>query len=98
MKIVLVSSNAGTDMGGEAIKAHQYFGYLLRHGFDAVLVVGTTASFGYILEPVWRVRQAGGSLVEVNLQATEISPLADVLLQGRAADVLSQLVRHISSD
>lgn len=67
-------------------------------GFDAVLVVGTTASFGYILEPVWRVRQAGGSLVEVNLQATEISPLADVLLQGRAADVLSQLVRHISSD
>ncbi|MFT6530662.1 MAG: glycosyltransferase involved in cell wall biosynthesis [Limimaricola cinnabarinus] len=38
MKIVLVSSNAGTDMGGEAIKAHQYFGYLLRQGFDAVLV------------------------------------------------------------
>jgi len=67
-------------------------------GFDAVLVVGTTASFGYILEPVWRVRQARGSVVEVNLQATEISPLADVLLQGRAADVLSQLVRHISSD
>ena len=31
-------------------------------GFDAVLVVGTTASFGYILEPVWRVRQAGGSV------------------------------------
>jgi len=70
----------------------------VRLGFDAVLVVGTTASFGYILEPVWRVRQAGGSVVEVNLQATEISPLADVLLQGRAADVLSQLVRHISSD
>ena len=51
-----------------------------------------------LFEPVWRVRQAGGSVVEVNLQPTEISPLADVLLQGRAADVLSQLVRHISSD
>jgi NAD-dependent deacetylase len=70
----------------------------VQAGFDAVLVVGTTASFGYILEPVWRVHQAGGSVIEVNLQPTEISPLADVLLQGRAADVLSQLFRHISSD
>ncbi|WPY93887.1 glycosyltransferase family 4 protein [Limimaricola variabilis] len=38
MKIVLVSSNAGTDMGGEAIKAYQYFDYLLRQGYDAVLL------------------------------------------------------------
>ena len=30
-----------------------------RIGFDAVLVVGTTASFGYILEPIWRARQSG---------------------------------------
>jgi NAD-dependent deacetylase len=67
-------------------------------GFDAVLVVGTTASFGYILEPVWRVRQAGGSVVEVNLQPTDISPFADVRLEGRAVDVLSHLIRHISSD
>jgi len=69
-----------------------------RIGFDAVLVVGTTASFGYILEPIWRARQSGGLVVEVNLQPTDISPLADLSLQGRAADVLSHLLRHISSD
>lgn len=48
MKIVLVSSNAGTDMGGEAIKAHQYFGYLLRHGFDAVLVTHARSRVGLL--------------------------------------------------
>lgn len=69
-----------------------------RIGFDAVLVVGTTASFGYILEPTWRARQSGGLVVEVNLQPTDISPLANLSLQGRAADVLSHLLRHISSD
>ncbi|EWC39412.1 NAD-dependent deacylase [Stutzerimonas stutzeri] len=70
----------------------------VRVGFDAVLVVGTTASFGYILEPIWRVRQAGGFIAEVNLQPTDVSPLADVRLQGRAADALAQLIRHISCD
>ncbi len=69
-----------------------------RIGFDAVLVVGTTASFGYILEPIWRARQSGGLVVEVNLQPTDINPLANLSLQGRAADVLSHLLRHISSD
>jgi len=69
-----------------------------RIGFDAVLVVGTTASFGYILEPIWRARQSGGLVVEVNLQPTDINPLANPSLQGRAADVLPHLLRHISSD
>ena len=52
-----------------------------RIGFDAVLVVGTTASFGYILEPIWRARQSGGLVVEVNLQPTDINPLANLSLQ-----------------
>lgn len=69
-----------------------------RIGFDAVLVVGTTASFGYILEPVWQARQSGGFVGEVNLQSTDISPFADVRLEGRAVDVLSHLIGHISSD
>lgn len=75
-------------------KLHEQLGI----GFDAVLVVGTTASFGYIVEPVWRVRQGGGFVAEVNLQTTDISPFADVRQEGRAVDVLSHLIRHISSD
>lgn len=69
-----------------------------RIGFDAVLVIGTTASFGYIIEPVLQARQCGGLVIEVNLQATDISPFADMRLEGRALDVLSHLIRHISSD
>lgn len=38
MRIIVVSTNAGTSMGGEAIKAFQYFSYLLEHGHDAVLL------------------------------------------------------------
>jgi len=38
MKILLVSTNAGTEMGGEAVKAIQYFDYLLENGFDVTLV------------------------------------------------------------
>ncbi|WP_334063877.1 glycosyltransferase family 4 protein [Limimaricola cinnabarinus] len=48
MKIVLVSSNAGTEMGGEAIKAHQYFDYLLRQGFDAVLLTHARGRAGLL--------------------------------------------------
>lgn len=38
MKVILISTNAGLDMGGEAIKAYQYFKYLLDEGFDAYLL------------------------------------------------------------
>ncbi len=38
VKIVLISTNAGTNMGGEAMKTFQFFRELLRQGFDAVLV------------------------------------------------------------
>lgn len=52
MRIVVVSSNAGTWMGGEAIKAFQFFKWLLDEGFDAYLVTHAlnrdelTAAFG----------------------------------------------------
>ncbi|MGR3465978.1 glycosyltransferase family 4 protein [Limimaricola sp.] len=38
MKILVVSTNAGTRMGGEAMKAVQYFAHLLSEGRDARLV------------------------------------------------------------
>jgi glycosyltransferase involved in cell wall biosynthesis len=37
-KVVLIAPNAGTRMGGEAIKAYQYFRWLLDHDIDAVLI------------------------------------------------------------
>lgn len=38
MKIVLIATNANTNMGGEAIKAIQYFEYLLAKGYDVLLL------------------------------------------------------------
>lgn len=38
MRVILISTNAGTKMGGEAIKAYQYFAYLLENGYDAHLL------------------------------------------------------------
>ena len=70
----------------------------LALGFDAVLVVGTSASFGYIVEPVLLARQSGGFTAQIDPAANELSMLVDIHLTGGAADVLSRLVRHILAD
>ena len=67
----------------------------LRKGFAMVISIGTSSSFPYIVEPVLRTRQAGGFTVEINPTRTDLSDLVDVHLQGRALDVLPQLLRHI---
>ncbi|WP_339524516.1 NAD-dependent deacylase [Pseudomonas sp. EA_35y_Pfl2_R111] len=67
----------------------------VRKGFEVVISIGTSASFPYIVEPLLRTRQAGGFTVEVNPQRTELSGRVDVHLQGRALDVLLELLSHI---
>ena len=68
----------------------------VRQGFDVVLVVGTTASFPYIVEPVAQARRNGGFTVEVNPATTDLSDWVDVRLSGRALDVFPKLLSHIS--
>ncbi|MDT4848533.1 NAD-dependent protein deacylase [compost metagenome] len=67
----------------------------LRKGFEVVLSVGTSASFPYIVEPLLRTRQAGGFTAEINPSRTDLSDAVDVHLQGRALDVLPELLGHI---
>ncbi|MFP6851258.1 MAG: NAD-dependent deacylase [Pseudomonas sp.] len=67
----------------------------VRKGFEVVISVGTSASFPYIVEPLMRTRQAGGFTVEINPQRTDLSSRVDVHLQGRALDVLPELLSHI---
>ncbi|MBF7731222.1 NAD-dependent deacylase [Pseudomonas sp. N040] len=69
----------------------------LGKGFEVVLLVGTSASFPYIAEPVLRTRQAGGFTAEINPDLTLLSHSVDVRLAGRALDVLVNLLSHISS-
>ena len=60
----------------------------LRAGFDVALVVGTEASFPYILEWALRAQGAGALLVEVNPVETALTDRADVHLRGAAGGVL----------
>ncbi|SDH37440.1 NAD-dependent deacetylase [Pseudomonas panipatensis] len=68
----------------------------LRKGFDLVMLVGTTASFPYIVEPVLRTQARGGFTVEINPAPTELSARVDVKIVGRALDILPRLISHIS--
>lgn len=67
----------------------------LRKGFEVVLVVGTTASFPYILEPVLQTRATAGFCAEINPERTTLSSMVDVHLAGRALDVLPSILSHI---
>lgn len=70
----------------------------VNKGFDAVLMVGTSASFAYILEPLMRTRQSGGFTTLIDPFAGELAQMVDVHIEGAASDVLPQLVRHIFPD
>lgn len=64
----------------------------VREGADVVLVVGTEASFGYVLDWAVRARRPGGLLVEVNPGETALTPEAAVSLRGAAGEVLPRLL------
>lgn len=67
----------------------------MAKGFDAVISIGTTASFPYIHEPVLRTRVAGGFTAEINPATTDHSVHMDVFLRCRALDVMEDLISHI---
>ena len=59
----------------------------------AILVVGTSCVVmpaGYL---PYMVKRRGGIVIEVNVEPSAITPMADVFLQGKAAEVLSEIVR-----
>ena len=63
---------------------------------DLVIVAGTSATVypaaGFALE----VKERGGTLIEVNLYESEITPICDLSLRGGSAYVLPRLVSAIA--
>ena len=57
-----------------------------------VLVVGTTATFHYIIDWALRARSSGGVLVEINPEETELSAAADITHRKRAAEILPEML------
>ena len=59
--------------------------------FDVVVVVGTSAQFPHIQQPVVLAKQLAIPIIEINPSETELSALASYHLRGGAAEMLKAL-------
>ena len=69
--------------------------YFDRGRCDLVIVAGTTATFGYIIDWALRANRHGGGLIEVNPEETPLSQFATRLVREPAAVALPLLVNQL---
>jgi NAD-dependent SIR2 family protein deacetylase len=69
--------------------------FLDRGTCDVVVVAGTTATFGYIIDWALRASHEGGELIEVNPEETPLSRLATRLVREPAAIALPRIVDEL---
>jgi len=62
---------------------------------DCFLVVGTSATVYPAASFPLAVREKGGTLIEVNLYESEMTPLCTVSLRGPSAEILPKLVQAV---
>jgi NAD-dependent deacetylase len=62
---------------------------------DCFLVAGTSATVYPAASFPLAVREKGGTLIEVNLYESELTPLCTVSLRGPSAEILPQLVQSV---
>jgi NAD-dependent deacetylase len=65
--------------------------YLLSGPIDLCLVIGTEASFGYVIELAVHARELGAKLVDINPRLTDLGRMADIQIPGKAGEVLTEL-------
>lgn len=70
----------------------------LALGYDAVVTIGTSASFAYITEPVRQARAQGIFTLDINPIPVLQSLGMDVWIAANALDVVPDLVSHILFD
>ena len=71
--------------------------FLNRGSCDPVLVIGTTALFGYITDWAMRARSEIGQLIEINPEETPLSRFATNCIRKPAAVALPKLVSKIAA-
>jgi NAD-dependent protein deacetylase/lipoamidase len=69
--------------------------YLDCGACDVVIVAGTTATFGYIIDWALQASSSGGELIEVNPEETPLSRFATRLVREPAATALPRIVDQI---
>jgi NAD-dependent deacetylase len=72
--------------------------YLDRQACDLVIVAGTTATFGYIVDWALRASRDGGGLIEVNPEETPVSKFATQLVREPAAVAMPRIVDQLISE
>lgn len=63
---------------------------------EVLLVVGTSGTVWPAAELPHVARRAGARVIEINPEASEVTPVADAFLQGKAGEVLPALVRAVA--
>lgn len=71
--------------------------FLDRRGCDAVIVAGTTATFGYIIDWALRANRNGGELIEVNPEETPLSQFVTQRIREPAAMALPGIVNDLTN-
>lgn len=61
---------------------------------EVTLVIGTEATFGYIVSWAVESQRSGGILVEINPGQTDLSPMADVCLREPSGEILPKIVNR----
>ena len=85
---------------GESLPPHEVHrvdSFLARGPCDLVLVIGTTALFGYIVRWAVDAKSAAGQLLEINPEETPISAFATETIRQPAAASLPTLVAKFTS-
>jgi NAD-dependent deacetylase len=70
--------------------------YFDRGSCDLVIVAGTTATFGYIVDWALRACRDGGELIEVNPEETPLSQFTTQLVREPAAIALPRIVDQLT--
>lgn len=69
----------------------------LAEACDVLLVVGTSGTVWPAAELPYVARRGGARVIEINPEASELTPVADLFLQGRAGAILPRLAFDVAA-
>ena len=82
----------------DAAKIETVENFVTASDCDLVIVAGTTALFGYIIDWALRARGQTGQLIEVNPEETSLSQFATRSFREPAGGALPRLVHELVSN
>jgi NAD-dependent deacetylase len=70
--------------------------YELAAGCDTLLILGTSAEVAPANTLPQAAKEGGATVIEINVEPTVLTNyLTDIFLQGKASEVVSQLVQEV---